>query len=226
MPAPRRVVVGLDAAPPPPLQLGPPGTPDFRGLEVDLLTAVAAALECELAYEVGLWSALLDRLAEGRIDLLCTAATVTAERSRRHAFGLGYLSMSLVLAAREHTDIRGTGDLARTRVAVRSATVADDWARAHLPAAGLVRFDLNTDAYEALRNGGVDALIDDAPIARWFVADTRGLRIVCELPDTAAEYAMVFARDNAGLRITVDAVLRRMMQTGELEALRAKWLGV
>lgn len=44
MPVPRRVVVGLDAAPPPPLQFGPPGTPDFKGFEVDLLTAVATAL--------------------------------------------------------------------------------------------------------------------------------------------------------------------------------------
>jgi polar amino acid transport system substrate-binding protein len=219
------VVVGLDAAPPPPLQFGPPGTPDFKGLEVDLLAAVAAELEWKVVYEVGLWSALLDRLAEGRVDLLCTAATVTAARARRLAFGLGYLSTSLVLTAREHTDIRSTGELAHARVAVRSATVAEDWARAHLSAAELVRFDLNTDAYEALRNGGVDALIDDAPIARWFVSGSRELRIATAIPDTVAEYAMVFARENAGLRIAVDAVLRGMMQTGELEALRRKWLG-
>lgn len=219
------MVVGLDLAPPPPLQFGPPGTPEFHGLEVDLLTAVAAAMECELVYEVERWSALLDRLAGGRVDLLCTAATVTAERARTLAFGLGYLSMSLVLTAPAHADIRGTGDLARTRVAVRAATVAEDWARARLPAAELVRFDLNTDAYEALRHGGVDALIDDEPIARWFVSATPGLRIVTVIPDTAAEYAMVFARENVGLRVSVDAVLRCMIQTGELEALRSKWLG-
>lgn len=222
---PARLIVGLDAAPPPPLQFGPPGTPEFKGLEVDLLAAVGAALGRQLDYEVALWSTLLDRLAEGRLDLVCTAATVTEPRARRFAFGVGYLPISLVLAAPDEGGIMGTADLAGARVAVRLATVADEWAGAHLPGAHLARFELNTEAYDALRRRAVDALIDDAPIARWFVAATPGLHIVTALPDTAAEYAMVFARANDSLRGSVDAVLRNLAGSGELERLRQEWLG-
>jgi polar amino acid transport system substrate-binding protein len=204
------------------MQFGPPGTPDFRGFEVDLLAALAAALEWTLEYRVALWSELLDRLAHGRVDLLCTAATVTPERASRFAFGQGYLATGLVQVTRART---GPGGHPANRVAVRAATVAEEWASAHLPEATLIRFHLNTEAYQALRQGEVDALVDDEPIARFFVSAAPGLRIVTACPDTAAEYAIVFARGNEELRMAMDGVLREMIRSGGTEELRRKWLG-
>lgn len=220
-----KLVVGLDAAPPPPLQCGPPGTPEFQGLEVALLRMIAAALQREPVYRVALWSELLDRLAAGRIDLVCTAATVTPARRRRFAFSVPYLSVSLVLASQDKSPLRGIMDLAGARVAVRAATVADEWAGAHLGGAELVRFDLNTEAYQALEQGEVDALIDDTPIAGFFVQRTPGLCIVEVIPSTEAEYAIVFARENLALRSAVDDVLRDAIRSGELDRLRRKWVG-
>jgi ABC-type amino acid transport substrate-binding protein len=221
----QRLIVGLDAAPPPPMQLGAPGTPEFRGLEVDLLTAVAATLGRKLVYEVELWSQLLHRLVSGRIDLVCTAATVTPARKQQFAFSRSYLPSALVLVSRDGTGIRGPRDVEHTNIAVRVATVADEWATAHLPTARPVRFDLNTEAYQALLHGAVDALVDDHPIARFFVSTTPGLRIVAAIPGTDAEYAMVFARGNDALRIAVDQVLLDMKRRGQLRQLRQKWLG-
>jgi ABC-type amino acid transport substrate-binding protein len=222
---PSELIVGLDAAPPPPLQFGPPGTPEFRGLEVDLLGLIVQALRREPVYRVALWSELLDRLAAGRIDLVCSAATVTAERRRLFDFSIPYLSVSLALAARDESLIHGTPDLSGARVAVRTATVADAWAASHLSGAQLVRFELNTEAYHALARRQVDALIDDTPIAGFFVRTTPGLRLVEVIPETAAEYAIVFAQGNSGLRDAVDAALREAVQAGDLERVRRRWLG-
>jgi ABC-type amino acid transport substrate-binding protein len=222
--APHWLIIGLDAAPPPPLQFGAPGTPDFRGLEVDLLTAVADALRREPVYAVGLWSELLDRLDHGGLDLVCTAATLKPERRERFAFSLSYLPVSLVLLAAEGAGRVALDSLDHARVGVRRATVADEWARVRLPRATLVHFDLNTDAYRALQRRTVDALIDDRPIARFFVSTIPGLRIVTSIPGTEAGYAMVFSRGNDELRAAVDGILRDMTRSGELERLRREWL--
>lgn len=219
------MLVGLDAAPPPPLQFGPPGTPDFRGFEVDLLTALTTALEWTFEYQVAPWSDLLERLAHGRVELLCTAATVTPDRASRFGFGQGYLMTGLVQVTRTGTRPGGNAaDLGGHRVAVRAATVAEEWASAHLPEATLVPFHLNTEAYQALRRGEVETLIDDEPIARFFVSAAPELRIATAISGTAAEYAMVFAKRNDDLRLALDAVLQEMIRAGEMERLRDKWL--
>ncbi|MGD8278889.1 MAG: transporter substrate-binding domain-containing protein, partial [Gemmatimonadota bacterium] len=104
-------------------------------------------------------------------------------------------------------------------------TPAAAWAERHLRGARLERFDTNEEAYGALRSGAVDVLIDDSPIASWFVRSTPGLRIVEALPGTGSEYAMVFARGGGSLLSGVDGVLEGLIRSGAMARIRGRWLG-
>jgi len=67
----RDVRVGIDDAPPVPMQLGNPETGDFRGYELDLLGEIARRAGFRLSYRRALWSAIVSELMTGEVDLIC-----------------------------------------------------------------------------------------------------------------------------------------------------------
>ena len=75
-------MVGIDDSPPPPMELGQPGsTRSSPASEVDILEAVAERLGLALRCRRAVWSQILDELDRGLIDVVCTAATHTPERA-------------------------------------------------------------------------------------------------------------------------------------------------
>ena len=221
---PGTILFGVDEAPPAPLNFGLPGSPDFRGFEVDLMHATARHLSLEPRFRSALWSRILTELKGHQLDVVCGAATVTPERAREVAFSRPYLEVSLVLVVRTEEPVRVLRDLAGRKVGVRAATEAERHIGAQVPAAQLRRFDLNTEQYAALAAGAVDAVVDDAPIAGHFARTTPGLTVIASLPGTEAHYAFVVAPDNETLRRALDRALVRLERDGTLARLRQQWL--
>ena len=79
-------MVGLDDAPPIPMQIGTPEKGNFRGYEAALLEEVAHRLGVQLRYRRAYWSVIVDELVAGDIDVICSAATVTEDRCRQADF--------------------------------------------------------------------------------------------------------------------------------------------
>jgi ABC-type amino acid transport substrate-binding protein len=220
---PGQILFGVDAAPPAPLNFGLPGSPDFRGFEVDLMHLAARRLGLAPRFTSARWSRILADLVAHRLDAVCGAATVTPERARAVTFSRPYLQVRLVLVTRVGESVDDLRDLGDRLVGVRTATEAERQLRARVPSARLHGFDLNTDQYAALANGAVDAVIDDAPIAGHFARVTPGLTVGAALPGTEAHYAFVVAPDNELLRVALDRVLAELETDGTLARLVQEW---
>jgi hypothetical protein len=82
----RTILVGVDDAPPAPIQIGSPERGDFRGYEVDLLCEMEKRLGTQLRYRRALWSVIVSELTSGGLDIVCSAATVTEERKHEVDF--------------------------------------------------------------------------------------------------------------------------------------------
>ncbi len=220
--APRsRLLVGIDDAPPVPMQQGTPESGDFRGYEVDLIEEIARRLGVAVRYRRAPWSIILGELADGRIDAVCSAATVTAERERQVDFCAPHLRITLAVVTRDG-EARGTA-LTGRRAGVRTGTTAEAHAVAHGAAEGLVRSESNEELYAALAGGALDAVVDDAPIAAHFARAVPGLRLAGPLPGTDAAYAIAVRKGNDPLRRRIDAALGAMDAEGMLAALRRRW---
>ena len=221
---PGHLTIGVDASPPPPMQFGDLRSGAFTGLEVDLLEAVGKRLDLVPRYRSALWSTILAELNEGALDVVCTAATVSAERSEKLVFGTPYLRLQLVAVVADAGDRLTPEDLTSQALAVRAGTIAEKYIRTHFSPSSLLRTEYNAEAYEAVRSGRVQGLVDDSPIAAWFVAHWPGLRVAGALPGTTSHYAMVFARHNAGLARATDAIVHDLRANGTLRRLRRRWL--
>jgi polar amino acid transport system substrate-binding protein len=215
--------VGVDDSPSPPLCFGPPGTPEWRGFEVDLLGAIAGKLGVSLRCESAGWDTALAQLQTGRLDLLCRAVAITPERRRLVEFSDPYLETELSLVARRGSPIQGPGDLIGVVVGVRRATTAEEFVRTHAPAAILRTFDGHAEAYRALSEREVDAVVDHTPIVRHFVSLAPTLRVSGTLEGTGLQCGMVLASSHATLRSDINRALAALRSDGTWERHHRRW---
>jgi polar amino acid transport system substrate-binding protein len=215
--------IGVDASAPLPLH-SDPNLPDFKGFEVDLMKAVAARVGVSVSYKNALWSKLMDDLLQGRIDMICTAATVTEQRKETLDFSQPYLDIKLAIVVRNGSSIKTLADIRDRIVGVRIATSAEDFVRRQTQVKAISTFDMNTEAYKTLQLGKVDAVIDDSPIAQAFARSTPGLQLAGTIPGTDAQYAMMFRKGNDELRSVINDALTKIEADGAYVDIYRKWL--
>jgi polar amino acid transport system substrate-binding protein len=216
--------IGVDASAPLPLH-SDPNAPHFDGFEVDLTKAIAARLGLSVKYKGALWSESIGDLRAGKIDMICTAATITEARKMIVDFSRPYLDTQLAIVVREASEVSVLKDLEGQSVGVRVATSAEEFLRAHVNTALIRTFHMNTEAYGALAAGAIDAVIDDAPIAKSFAHARKGLKFAGTIPGTEAQYGMVFKKGNDRLREAVNGALVDIQTDGTYTKFYQKWFG-
>jgi ABC-type amino acid transport substrate-binding protein len=162
----RPLRAGIDDAPPIPIQAGDPALGNFRGYEVDLLTNLAERLDYTLEYHRALWSRITGDLISGRLDLVCSAATVTEQRQAEVSLCSPHLKLRLALVVRE--DSLNSLNAATSRFGVRHGTTAQAFLHGRLELPPAMVSELNEELYKALSRGQLDAVIDDSPMAMHF----------------------------------------------------------
>jgi len=193
------LLVGLDDAPPAPIQIGSPDTGDFRGYEVDLLLGLQRRLGVQLRYRRALWSVIVGELASGALDIVCSAATATEDRRREVDFCRPHLQLCLAVVRRAD-DVSDIG-LRGARVGVRRGTTAEAHVRTDGAAPATRLSESNDELYAALRNREIDAVVDDSPTAGYFSRMGPGLRMCGRVPGSDAAYAIMLRKGNAALRM-------------------------
>lgn len=214
--------VGIDDAPPVPMQIGSPESGSFQGYEVDLLETIASKLGWRIEYRRTIWSTIVAELMASKIDALCSAATVTPERAQQVDFCSSHLQLRLALVGRE-TD---HDNVSPRVVGVRRGTTAESYlSRMSPPPERVVVSESNEQLYESLRTGGVDGVINDSPIARYFSASRGGLAYVRGYEGTEAAYAIAVRKGNDQLRLRINAELAKLEADGTLATFRRRWFG-
>jgi ABC-type amino acid transport substrate-binding protein len=219
----RTIRVGIDDAPPVPMQLGNPDTGDFRGYEVDVLEEIGRRAGFELSFRRALWSVIVHELVVGGVDLVCSAATVTKEREREVDFCSPHLSLALAVVKRDasigDTSIKGL------RLGVRRGTTAEQYAKYHGASEPSQISEYNDKLYASLAAGELDAVIDDSPIAKYFSQSVAGLQFAGVLKGTEGAYAIMVRKGNNELRAEINRALGDMEKDGTQQRLHFKWFG-
>jgi glutamine transport system substrate-binding protein len=219
----RTIRVGIDDAPPAPMQLGNPDAGDFRGYEVDLLEEIGRRVGFQLNFRRALWSVIMRELMAGDVDLVCSAATVTREREREVDFCAPHLRVGLAVVKRD--GIAGDTAIKGLRVGVRRGTTAEAYAKQYgTPKPALVS-ESNEELYASLAAGELDAIIDDSAIAMYFSQSVAGLRFAGVIQGTEGAYAIMLRKGNAELRAEVNRALADVEKDGTQQRLLSKWFG-
>lgn len=227
---PRELVVGT-AAEFPPFELTEASS--LVGFDVDLVTAAIDAAE---GYELAEWrfdrlfSSLPGELADGDVDVLAAALSITEPRQEDFAFTEPYFdTRQAVLVADAVPAPAALEDLAGSTLGAQTATTGEALIETELIEPELVEpaeyasWDTYPAAVAALEQGTVDAVVVDAPAA-WAFAEDGPASIAFLVDDRVERYGFGVRGDDEELRDALNEGLLAVRESGRYDEIAAEWL--
>ncbi len=168
----------------------------------------------------------MQKLIRHELDMICTGATITAQRRQIVDFSTPYLDFDLaIIVHRAGPSATSMADLSKSSIGVRTATTAEQFVRQNIHSNTVHSYHFNTEAYSALAAQALDAVIDDYPIAKGFERLKTELRVSATIAGTRSQYGIMFAKGTDTLRELVDGALRQLQEDGTHAILCEKWFG-
>ncbi|MDT8911106.1 transporter substrate-binding domain-containing protein [Amycolatopsis sp. PS_44_ISF1] len=175
------------------------------------------------------WAKVADDVGH-RCDLAMGGVPVTAARARVARFSTPYLHDGKTPITRcadvvKYSALRQI-DRAGVRVIVNPGGTNDQYARANLHHATVVRYPDNNTIFEQLLEGRADLMITDASETRWQARQHPQLCAVHpDQPFTHEEKAYLLPRGEDGFRRFVDQWLADVREDGTHARAARSWLG-
>jgi polar amino acid transport system substrate-binding protein len=194
------------------------------GIDIDIARRIAERLGVSLEVRDMKFSALIEAVKRGDVDIVIADMSITPDRERQVLFSIPYEADSSVVIARRGSQIKSVEDLKGRAVGVQVGTVEEEWAEKTLGNySKIVRYDkVYPYMVEALRKGDLDAIVVGGVVGKAIVSRFPEFEPIYSLGVHYSAVAMPLCAYD--LKIEVDAVIYDMLQTGEMERLISAWI--
>ena len=218
------LVVGMELAYPPFEMTDTKGQPS--GVSVDLAKALGAALGMNIRIQNMAFDGLIPSLKTGKIDLIISSMTATAERSQSIDFSDPYLQTGLCLLVRKNSPVQGIADLDKDgmTVAVKKGTTGHGYAVKQMKNARILVLDKEAAAVLEVVQGKADAFIYDqmSTYSNW-QRNPQTTRAILK-PFQQESWAIGIRKGNDPLKARINSFLKEYRATGGFERLGDTWL--
>ena len=201
---------------------------EFTGFDIDLSREIAERLDLELEVLPSAFDGLQSGAAlnSQQCDMAASAMTITEERKANIDFSDGYYDSKQSLLVAADSDIASIEDLAGKSVGVQNETTGEAYTRENAPSDAEIKgFPGDSDMFNALQAGQVDALLQDLPVNLVHTED--GEYEIVEQYDTDEQYGFALEKDNSdNLLAAVNEQLQAMRDDGTYDELYDKYFAV
>jgi polar amino acid transport system substrate-binding protein len=213
---------GCDIAGGAPLAFPDPADPDkLIGFEADIADAIAGELGVHARVVQTDWDSLVPALERGNYDMAMNGLEIIPEREKRVLMSRPYYVYTLQLVVRkDETRIRSIADLKGMTVGTLAGASADTMLR-NIGGVTLKSYSA-VWPYEDVALGRIDAAFLDTPINAYYAKPDPRLKYAGPL-EGEGFYGIAFRKEDLGLKQAVDAVIVKLLQSGELERIYRKW---
>jgi ABC-type amino acid transport substrate-binding protein len=194
----------------------------YKGFDVDVVNEIGKRLDLDVEFVKTPFDPIFRNLAQGRFDMVASAATITPERQKTVDFSYPYFPSDQSLMVKRGGDIRSTKDLAGKTVGAQLGTTGADYAKKETDAKDVRTYDLVDDAFKALQTGQVEAVVNDFPISKYAERSKKDLVVVQQI-STGEQYGFGFKKGNDNLRNAVNEALDKMKEDGAYADIYRKW---
>ena len=205
---------------------------ELVGFNVDLARALCADLAITCTVQAWPWDQAAKALEDKQGDALIAGLALTPQNGALFDFSQIYL----MLPGRFVTPVAAAAGFEPTsldgkRVAVRRGSTHAEFIRRYLPASGLIQFDSEIMALDALSKGEADAYFGDAMRASFWLNENVGC---CEFagepyfrPDLFGDgLAIAVPAGHDAVRQAIDYGLARLKRSGVYDELYLRWFPV
>ena len=218
------LVVGMELAYPPFEMTDPSGKP--TGVSVDIATDLAKSLGRPVDIQNISFDGLIPALKTGKVDLVISSMTATAERAKSIDFSDPYISTGLCLLLKKNSTAQGIADLDRqgVKVAVKKGTTGHLYATSKLKKADILVLDKDSAAVLEVSQGKADAFIyDQMSVYQNWQRNQATTRAILE-PFQKEAWAVGIRQGNDELKAKVNAFIKDYRAKGGFEQLGDRYL--
>ena len=150
------------------------------------------------------------------------------KRKKAYVFSDPYYEVHQAVVVAKDSAIKKPEDLKGKKVGVQIGTTAIEALRKMNVDIDLRTYDEVGLVFEDMRNGRLDVVVCDDPVARYYASRKEGykdLMKVAFLTEDVEYIGFVFSKDNAELAAQVNKGLKAIRENGKEKAIRNKWLG-
>lgn len=143
---------------------------EYQGYDVYFGNRIAKDLGVKVKYISVEAASRVEVLATGKVDLVLANFTVTPERAEKVDFALPYMKVALGIVSPESALITAPEQLNGKTLIIAKGTTAETYFTKNYPEVKLLKFDLYSEAYNALLDGRGDALsTDNTEVLAWAI---------------------------------------------------------
>jgi arginine/lysine/histidine/glutamine transport system substrate-binding/permease protein len=156
---------------------------EMQGFDIDVMRAIGKAAGFTVQFQSIAFDGMIPALQAQTVDAAISAMTITPARSNVVTFSRPYFKAGLAIAVPEGTqNVNRLEDLSGKSIAVQIGTTGADAAK-KIPGATIRTFNAAVLTLQELRNGNVDAIINDAPVMLYAIktGNLKGIRVVNQL---------------------------------------------
>ncbi len=226
---------------------------EFKGIDVEIATAIADKLGMELVIEDVAFGSVLSGVAEGKYDMGLAGITVTEDRKKTMDFSESYATGIQVIIVNDGSTIASLDDIFNfdengdpvslknpdMKVGVQENTTGDIYSSSSVAGWGfndlnedesvkvdrVVRYKTGAEAVSALKSGKVDCVIIDNEPAKSFVAANEGVHILEGDNEYAIEdYAICVKKGNTELLNKINDALKELKADGTIDKIIEKYI--
>ena len=200
---------------------------EFDGIDVAIAQKIAEKAGKSLEISDMEFDGLIAAVSNGKVDMAVAGMTVTEERKQNVDFSDTYYTASQVILVKpEDNSITCGEDLKNgKKVGVVLSYTGDSIVTDTLKIddANIQRANRALDICQDVKNGKLDAVVVDSYTGK-ALAEKNGLKVV-EDPKVfeTEEYAIAVKKGNKELLDVINATLKEMKESGEIEALAEKY---
>jgi polar amino acid transport system substrate-binding protein len=196
------------------------------GFDVDLVDLVAKKLGVQqnivdIAFE-NIESG--EAMNSGQCDLAAAGMTITDKRKQKFDFSAPYFEATQALLVKSGSPIKDFSNVAGKKIGVQSATTGADYAKENAKGAEIVTFDDLALEEQAVKNGTVDAGVNDNGVLYDFVKTNPDTAVVKEFK-TNEFYGIGVKQGNTALVTAINDALKASVTDGTYASIYQKWFG-
>jgi diguanylate cyclase (GGDEF)-like protein len=194
-----------------------------EGFNIDLVGAVARAVDFEARFELGPWGEVRAALARGEIDLL--PVFVADFRDQEMDFATPHLIVDHeIFVRRNDEEFTGLESLAGREVIVQAGDYVEEQLERLATDIELIPVTTQRDALELLADGRHDAAILTGRVGRRILSEGLEDELTTSGPPLLpVSYALGVRKGNSELLARIEAGLARIKASGEFNELHEKW---
>ena len=198
------------------------------GFDVDVINAIAKQQNLKIRLVNTPFTSIFASLNNGDVDLVISGVTINEKRKQSFDFSNPYFEARQLIAVPKTSTVTSLKDLAGKKVAVVSASTADDVVSREFGKSSkdIRRFESTPLIMSELVGGGVDAAIGDNGVIAYRAAQLPSLKVVSDPNFPQEFFGIVVRKGDKAMQDKLNAGLAAIRADGSYATIYKKWFNV